>query len=273
MEICVSSVAFFVIIIQRTALIFARRRLLLFNQQACMSKQFPLFKRADLRSEAGFSEIIDALQNKIKDLGDSDVVKTIKNLPSDMYENLFGDDYKSDIKPPSDTHGASKYYQEILSERVKEKPNGKAIRLVDMNVVAVDPTNFYRAVLARIGAPATSENLKFFTAWRKSEGGKAAFNPFNTTMPRPGATNYGPAGEKNYISEEQGVEATAATLQKGYYTAIVAALRRGDNAEEAAEALAKSPWGTKDLALKVLRGWRKMTGVPSVPMYYLPEKS
>ena len=77
-----------------------------------MSKQFPLFKRADLRSEASFSDIIDTLQNKIKDLGESEAVKTIKSLPSDLYEKLFGEEASE--KPEGDGDArpkTKKYYQ------------------------------------------------------------------------------------------------------------------------------------------------------------------
>jgi len=37
-------------------------------------------------------------------------------------------------------------------------------------------------ILMSVGAPVTPENLKFFDAWARAEGGGAENNPFNTTL-------------------------------------------------------------------------------------------
>jgi len=51
-------------------------------------------------------------------------------------------------------------------------------------------------------------------------------------------------GVKAYSSWAVGLRATVITLHNGYYDEILAALRRGDDAQAAADAVAASPWGT-----------------------------
>jgi len=110
---------------------------------------------------------------------------------------------------------------------------------------------FAESLLQKLGAPVTPENLKFLDAWQKAEGGSAD-NPFNTTQDAPGARNFNSVGVKRYQSVEQGLEATFKTLTNGRYDHIVAALRQGNSARAAAQALANSPWGTGELVQKIL---------------------
>ncbi|MHB2020016.1 MAG: hypothetical protein ACYCW6_24015, partial [Candidatus Xenobia bacterium] len=105
---------------------------------------------------------------------------------------------------------------------------------------------FGAALLQKIGAPVTPDNLKFLDAWQKAEGGSAD-NPFNTTQNAPGATTFNSAGVKRYPSVQEGLNATAQTLTNGMYNNIVGALKQGNNAHGAAVALANSPWGTGSL--------------------------
>ena len=60
----------------------------------------------------------------------------------------------------------------------------------------------------------------------------------------PGATVFNSVGVKAYTSWKQGLQATVITLRNGYYEAILAALRRGDDASAVAAAVGASPWGT-----------------------------
>jgi hypothetical protein len=114
---------------------------------------------------------------------------------------------------------------------------------------------FYKAVLRGIGAPESDNNLRFFAAWRQAEGANALFNPFNTTQPMEGATNYNKARVKNYVSEEQGIAATVKTLTNGYYKDIVADLRADSPANKtAANHTQLKVWGTGTLITKVLAG-------------------
>lgn len=115
---------------------------------------------------------------------------------------------------------------------------------------------FYKTILIRIGAPVTKNNLSYLWGWRQAEGGHAAFNPFNTTQKAPGAGNYNSVGVKNYVSEDQGIEATVKTLLNGRYNQIIEALRSDSDPMETAEALVASPWGTGELAKKVISGYQ-----------------
>ena len=73
----------------------------------------------------------------------------------------------------------------------------------------------YKKILSGIGAPSSDENMKFFYAWRQSEGAKAKFNPFNTTKKKDGATFYNclkrkgdkcTGGVRNYKNEQEGID-------------------------------------------------------------------
>lgn len=123
---------------------------------------------------------------------------------------------------------------------------------------------FYKSILKGIGVPITDENIKFFYAWRQAEGGKARNNPFNTTQSKPGSTFYNclkkgvsgcKSGVRNYLSSQDGIDATVRTIKNGRYQNIINALKTGDSAEKSALALKSSPWGTGELALKVVRGY------------------
>jgi len=117
---------------------------------------------------------------------------------------------------------------------------------------APSKTGFAKALLAKLGLPDTEQNEQFLDAWQKAEGGDA-FNPFNTTQGWNHAQSINRAGVKEYASFEDGVNATAKTLQYGYYRNIVAAMRSGNDAHNAAIALAHTPWGTGNGAEQVLR--------------------
>jgi hypothetical protein len=106
-----------------------------------------------------------------------------------------------------------------------------------------------------LGAPSTPDNLKFLEAWQQGEGGTADNNPFNTTQPGAGASNYNSVGVKNYPSLAEGLKETVATLLNGRYGNIVGDLRSGKApAMKLAQDVAASPWGTGSLVEKVLGG-------------------
>lgn len=107
---------------------------------------------------------------------------------------------------------------------------------------------FAEALLEGIGAPVSSSNMQAMMAWMTGENTKAAFNPLATTRMGPvaeGSTQFNSHNVRNYKSFDQGVAATLETLNLGYYTDIVAALRRGSNPQELQQLVAASPWGTK----------------------------
>jgi hypothetical protein len=121
-----------------------------------------------------------------------------------------------------------------------------------------------KALLAKLGAPATPQNLRFVNAWAQAEGGSASFNPFNTTQNEGGASSYNSVGVKNYSSPGQGIAATVATLLNGRYNPIVSGLRSGhDTAAQLATDVAHSPWGTGSGVLRVLGSGPVKGGAPT----------
>lgn len=104
--------------------------------------------------------------------------------------------------------------------------------------------------------PETQENIKFLDEWHAYEGGAAAYNPLNTTLRMPGATNYNSAGVQQYVSAAQGAEATVLTLENGYYPHVLAALKSGSpyTYQDRAGLVANiKTWGTTSFA-NALRG-------------------
>jgi len=111
-----------------------------------------------------------------------------------------------------------------------------------------------KALLKALGAPLSTPNLAAVVAWEMAEGGhwnnSAHYNPLNTTWTMPGSTSMNSVGVKAYVSWEQGFAATLKTLHNGYYDGILRALRRGDDAQAVADAVAASPWGTHAFAVR-----------------------
>jgi hypothetical protein len=114
---------------------------------------------------------------------------------------------------------------------------------------------FYKKVLKCLGAEPTKGNMSFMYAWRQSEGGKATFNPFNTTKNIPGATIYNSHKVKNYQSMEDGVRATCETLKLGYYSDILNGLKNDVGLYELSRMEGLKKWGTGQLLAKVADGY------------------
>lgn len=102
-----------------------------------------------------------------------------------------------------------------------------------------------RDLLAKLGVPGNINNAVALVAQIQAEGGEARFNPLNTTLPMPGATDYNAVHVKNYGSYAQGLDATVQTLRQDNMAKLLAALRRGDSARAYWVALGSSPWGTR----------------------------
>jgi hypothetical protein len=102
--------------------------------------------------------------------------------------------------------------------------------------------SFYNKLLDSLKAPKTTGNILFLKAWRQSEGASARYNPFNTTLKQDGDTKFNRIGVKNYISFENGLQATIDTLTKGKgierYKLLVDDLRKGIQTQEDARTLA-----------------------------------
>lgn len=157
------------------------------------------------------------------------------------------------------------------SESIGGKPS---VEIKKINRFISIDDNFYKSILKGIGAPITDENMNFMYAWRQSEGGEAKNNPFNTTYHKPGATFYNCLsknsegkcinGVKNYQEDLDGIQATIDTLKNGKYDKIINSLKLGDDSIRTSIELKNSPWGTGDLTMKVLKGY-KSGSIPNPP--------
>jgi hypothetical protein len=100
--------------------------------------------------------------------------------------------------------------------------------------------------LARLGAPACDDNVATVIAWEAQEGTSAAFNPLATTHAADGAAAFNSVGVRNYLSLDQGLQATVDTLQLGSdsygYGSIIQALTACAPATTTAAAINASAW-------------------------------
>ena len=153
----------------------------------------------------------------------------------------------------SDLHQVSRYLRfKVSNPTMWGAPDAPAAP-VALPEVADKP--FYEAVLRGLEAPITPNTLALIYAWRQTEGGKATYNPFNTTKKMPGSTRYktNVANVQNYLTPQQGVDATVATMLLPHYTSVIQLLRADATPVDVANAIIASPWGTKGLLLDVLR--------------------
>lgn len=128
----------------------------------------------------------------------------------------------------------------------------------NLNYTGGTDNDFYKAILTGIGAPITSENLKFLYAWRQAEGHGGSFNPFNTTWKMDGSTSMNSAGVQSYKSAQDGLNATIKTLSKPNYRCITNGLRQNLGADKIAACRQDlQTWGTGDLVAKVVAGYNQ----------------
>ena len=101
-------------------------------------------------------------------------------------------------------------------------------------------------LLPRIGAPACPNNVVSVVAWAAQEGTVAGWNPLATTYEMPGSTRFNSVGVRNYVSLDQGLDATVLTIEGGLvdhgYGAIVAELQRCAPPMATARAIRASHW-------------------------------
>ena len=110
---------------------------------------------------------------------------------------------------------------------VIHKAGSKAGKGAAIAVTSSSRTAFIRAVLADLGAPATSADINSLVAWLPHENTAAKNNPMASTLKEPGSTTFNYIGVQNYVTATQGAQATAATLNNGHYPRIVADLKSG----------------------------------------------
>lgn len=144
-------------------------------------------------------------------------------------------------------------------------------------VPAYTPANarerFAVDLLARLGNTRPSaDTVAFVVAWQDAEGTSAAYNPIATSQDMPRATIFNSDGVKNYQTYEDGIEATALTLEHAYpgYADILTGLQTNDPARAFA-GLSASPWGTNADTAKALWGQAPQpatAGIASAPIAY-----
>ena len=142
------------------------------------------------------------------------------------------------------------YEEELRSAGVESLSDGQFMKY------------FFDEIFDKLGVNRTEEKMKFFMAWRQAEGGRATYNPFNTTkvMNVPGVTSYNynkgnPV--KNYPDMSTGIMATVKTLNLPYYNELMDKLRDDSiTAKELANTDDLYTWGTKQGVSNVLRGGR-----------------
>lgn len=112
----------------------------------------------------------------------------------------------------------------------------------------VTPASFATALLSYLGLPTNQANVDAVVAWENQEGGNwkntAAYNPLNTTLQMPGSTSQNKVGVQAYTSWDQGLAATAQTLEQTNMTPIRQALATGGGCQGLADAGPGTPWGT-----------------------------
>lgn len=98
--------------------------------------------------------------------------------------------------------------------------------------------------LGYIDAPTVRGNMVAMIAWQLAEGTTARWNPLATTWRMPGSTQFNGHRVQNYVSLEQGLEATRKTLSRPNlgYEPILSNLRAGAAAMDTARAINASRW-------------------------------
>ena len=120
------------------------------------------------------------------------------------------------------------------------------------------PPYWRERLLALVGAPRTTENLRFLHAWGVAEGGTAQWNPVNTTY----ALSYGESwayngsSVQNYWRPTGGIAATALTLIQSNYNCLLGAFQQGQLTAEQINSKCATQikaWGTSPTTIaKVL---------------------
>lgn len=128
-----------------------------------------------------------------------------------------------------------------------------------------------RDLLRDLGVPGSYYNALSIIAQIQAEGGKARFNPLNTTLKVPGSTDYNSVPVQNYPTWEQGLAATVSTLRQVNMLPLMKALKAGTSSTAYWKALGVTPWGTRppggmgieDFLDDVRRHWfdRAMQGI------------
>jgi hypothetical protein len=129
----------------------------------------------------------------------------------------------------------------------------------------VDETiSFLTDVLKGLGIPNPNQyQIQFMKSWRQHEGGKAAFNPLNTTLKTTNSQPYNYVPVRNYPDRQTGLNATIDTLKNGKYTNVINAIKNIQNENGISNAMVavnNSPWGSK-FNPPVAKQWRTLNNL------------
>lgn len=105
--------------------------------------------------------------------------------------------------------------------------------------------------------PVTANNVQVVYSWEyaESSGGGGMWNPLNTTQGGyPGETDFNSVGVKNYARRADGVAANAKVIHNGYYRDAVRAFELSASPQLTVNAITRSPWGTRHIALRAVPG-------------------
>lgn len=106
-------------------------------------------------------------------------------------------------------------------------------------------SDFAIEVYKKLEAPVNTARINFGVTWAAFENTEATNNPWATTEPFEGSSDFNEAGVKNYATFENGVDATVETLLLPAYEHFVTLLRNPDvSVMELLNALDGSPWGS-----------------------------
>ena len=111
-----------------------------------------------------------------------------------------------------------------------------------------------RYLLNRLSIPYSMPAIDSLVIWQTVEGGGGAdgakWNPLNTTWQMPDAARFNDDGVESYAALNDGLNATAMTLERGEtewgYAAILEALKVGDTVAFG-YAVLNSAWGTESM--------------------------
>lgn len=109
-----------------------------------------------------------------------------------------------------------------------------------------------------------SVNDLAIVTWINSENSQAKNNPLDSEEPWPNSTLYNPQGVRNYVTLDDGLNATTATLNDGFYRTLKAVLLNPTTAENAVSAIYWSPWGSKptvNMLNNVRNNWPSYAGI------------
>lgn len=103
-----------------------------------------------------------------------------------------------------------------------------------------------RLFLQEMALPTCRPNLVVVVAWQVQEFTQAAWNPLATTHRMPGSTDFNSVGVQNFVSMQQGLQATRETIDNGYdvyrYGAIVRSMATCAEPMATALAVNASAW-------------------------------